>query len=101
MLVIVPMESDLPAQIDDSQPFQSKQVMFQEEEEEIDDPRYYYQPPQPMYIPQPPPAFQQTQKKGDIFSDLERIHWIIFFCGIVLAFFMGTSISTPIIIRST
>jgi hypothetical protein len=104
------MESDLPIPIDDSLPFiqnQKKEVSFREEEEdEEEEPRYYYAPQhqQPMYIPQmhaPPPQPQQFQKSGDIFSDLDRIHWIIFFACIVLAFFMGKSISTPIIIRST
>ena len=98
------MESDLPTPIDDSLPF-NKKVSFQEQqvyEEEDEDPRYFQPPPQWMY---PPPQQQQQQpqpqKSGDIFSELERIHWIIFFTCIVLAFFMGKSISTPIIIRSS
>jgi len=99
------MESDLPTPIDDSLPF-NKKVSFQEQrdydedEEEDENPRYFQPPPQWMYPP-PPPQQQQPQKSRDIFSELERIHWIIFFACIVLAFFMGKSISTPIIIRSS
>ena len=91
------MESDLPVPIDDSVTYQRPPIE-EEEPEEIysrrEEPRYYYQPPPPMY------AVPQTQKK-DIFSELERIHWIIFIATVLLAFFMGKSISTPIILRSS
>jgi hypothetical protein len=91
------MESDLPVPIDDSVTYQRPPIE-EEEPEEIysrrEEPRYYYQPPPPMY------AVPQNQKK-DIFSELERIHWIIFIATVLLAFFMGKSISTPIILRSS
>ena len=93
------MEPDFPAQIDDSLPFEKQQPVHQEREE-------YYEPPQPQYfspptqwMQQPPPV--QEQKKGDIFSDLERIHWIIFVSAILLAFFIGKSMSTPVILRAS
>jgi hypothetical protein len=92
------MESDLPVPIDDSVTYQRPPIEEEEEPEEIysrrEEPRYYYQPPPPMY------AVPQNQKK-DIFSELERIHWIIFIATVLLAFFMGKSISTPIILRSS
>ena len=94
------MESDLPVPIDDSVTYQRPPSPTEEEEpEEIysrreEVPRYYYQQPPPMY------AVPQNQKK-DIFSELERIHWIIFIATVLLAFFMGKSISTPIILRSS
>jgi hypothetical protein len=105
----LPMESDLPVPIDDSlnyastkkPPIHDVQMQHDEEEEEYEEPRYYYPPPpQPQYM-MPPPQPQQTQKKTDIFSELDRIHWIIFIATVLLAFFMGKSISTPIIIRSS
>ena len=87
------MESELPSRIDDSLPFQ--------EEEPREDVRYFREPePQRFYYPPPPTPQIQTQKKGDIFSELGRTHWIIFIAIVVLAFFMGKSISTPIIIKS-
>ena len=89
------MESDLPVPIDDSVTYQRPPIE-EEEPEEIysrrEEPRYYYQ--QPLY------TVPQNQKK-DIFSELERIHWIIFIATVLLAFFMGKSISTPIILRSS
>jgi hypothetical protein len=96
------MESDLPVPIDDSVTYQRPPSTIEEEEpEEVysrreEVPRYYYQqpPPPPMYM------MPQNQKK-DIFSELERIHWIIFIATVMLAFFMGKSISTPIILRSS
>ena len=105
------MESDLPVPIDDSlnymntkkPPVHDMQQQREEEEyeEEVEQPRYYYPPPpqQQQYMI-PPPQQQQTQKKTDIFSELDRIHWIIFIATVLLAFFMGKSISTPIIIKS-
>lgn len=102
------MESDLPVPIDDSITYKHS-IQEEEEDEEPEEiysrqeePRYYYQPqPPPVYMmpPQPPPV-QQNQKK-DIFSELDRIHWIIFVATVLLAFFMGKSISTPIILRSS
>jgi hypothetical protein len=101
------MESDLPVPIDDSITYKhSIQEEEDEEPEEIysrqEEPRYYYQPqPPPVYMmPPQPPSVQQNQKK-DIFSELDRIHWIIFVATVLLAFFMGKSISTPIILRSS
>lgn len=99
--VVLIMESDFPTQIDDSLPFEKQQQPVHQEREE------YYEPPQPQYfapppqwMQQPPPPVQE-QKKGDIFSDLERIHWIIFVSAILLAFFIGKSMSTPVILRAT
>ena len=99
------MESDLPVPIDDSLTYTNTKkppihdMQHDEEEEEYEEPRYYYPPPQQQYMMAPPPT-PQTQKKTDIFSELDRIHWIIFIATVLLAFFMGKSISTPIIIRS-
>ena len=110
------METDmfLPPPIDDSlnhqPPLQRldeeipprKQVSFQMDEE----PRHYYEPPhqqqqqyyyEPVQQYQPPPV--QVQKKSDIFADLERSHWVILACAMLLAFFMGKSM-TPVIIRN-
>jgi hypothetical protein len=95
------MESDLPVPIDDSITYKRSPIEEVEEpiEQEEDVPRYYYPRPQPpMYMMQPPP--QQDQKK-DIFSELDRIHWVIFIATVLLAFFMGKSIATPIILRSS
>lgn len=112
------METDmfLPPPIDDSlnhqQPLQRldeeipprKQVSFQMDEEPVMRQQQYYEPPQQYYYEpvqqyQPPPQVQ-VQKKSDIFSDLERSHWIILACAMLLAFFMGKSM-TPVIIRNT
>lgn len=93
------MESDLPVPIDDSVTYQRPPSVHQEEPEEVYGGRqeyYYQQPPPPVYMMPP----QQPQKK-DIFSELDRIHWIIFVATVLLAFFMGKSISTPIILRSS
>ena len=99
------MESDLdlPAPIDDSISHIQQQHRHQHppsvEQDEAD---HYYAEQQ--YMQQM--AYQQQaqqpqiQKKEDIFSEFKRIHWIILISAIVLAFFMGKSISTPIIIRS-
>jgi hypothetical protein len=89
------MESDLPTPIDDSRPFISKSHDEEMEEDEIPRQQYYY-------TPQPPTVeyFQPQKKAGDIFAELDRIHWIIFLASVLLAFFMGKSISTPIIIKS-
>jgi hypothetical protein len=95
------METDLPVPIDDSLSYQQRPPSMHEEEPEYkqeEEPQYYYPPP-PVYM-MPPPQPQQPQKK-DIFSELERIHWIIFVATVLLAFFMGKSISTPIILRSS
>jgi hypothetical protein len=97
------MESDLPVPIDDSITYQQRPPSSHEEErEEVygrqEEQQYYYQrPPPPVYMV---PPVQQPQKK-DIFSELDRIHWIIFIATVLLAFFMGKSISTPIILRSS
>jgi hypothetical protein len=96
------MEADLPVPIDDSLPFQPQP----QHREEIEPEPQFYREPEPMYYYRPPPTpsqhqFEQTQKKGDIFAELGKTHWIIFISAILLAFFMGKSISTPIIIRST
>ena len=91
------MEPDFPSPIDDSiAPVQrEREVVFEEEQREEPEPRYYYAPhPPQMQIPQP-------QKKIDVFSELDRIHWIIFVSVVLLAFFIGKSISTPVIIRSS
>lgn len=114
------METDmfLPPPIDDSlnhqqQPLQRldeeipprKQVSFQMDEEPVMRQPQYYEPPQqyyyepvPQYHQQLPPV--QEQKKTDIFSELDRTHWIILACAMLLAFFMGKSM-TPVIIRNT
>jgi len=100
------MEVDLPVPIDDSLPFQPQMQQHEEIEQEPQQQRFYREP-EPMYYyrppptPQPQPQFEQTQKTGDIFSQLGKTHWIILISVILLAFFMGKSISTPIIIRST
>lgn len=58
-------------------------------------------PPQqvePMYVPymyQPPP----TPEKRDIFSDLEKTHYIIFFIVFILGFFMGKTMQ-PVIVKN-
>ena len=104
------MEIDLPVPINDSLPLPTQwveppsdqeiqepppqQMYYQHEQCEQNEPRYYLHPP-------PPPTQQpQIQKKFDIFSELDRTHWIIIIACILLAFFMGKSIATPIIIRS-
>jgi hypothetical protein len=93
------MESDLPVPIDDSITYQRPPSIRQEEEhEEVYRQEYYYPPPQPPVYMMPPA--QQSQKK-DIFSELERIHWIIFVATVLLAFFIGKSMSTPVILRSS
>ena len=101
------MESDLdlPAPIDDSISHIQQQHIHQhppsvdqEESDHYNAEQYEYmqrQQQQMAYQQQ-----QQIQKKEDIFSEFKRIHWIILISAIVLAFFMGKSISTPIIIRS-
>jgi len=83
------MESDFPQPIDDSLPFEKP--VRQEIEEEPYQPQYY----QPQWA-QPPPV-----QKKDIFSELDRIHWIIFVAAILLAFFIGKSMSTPVILRTS
>jgi hypothetical protein len=91
------MESELPIPIDDSIPFPSHQT------EEVEQPRFYREP-EPMYYYNPPPQLppiEQNLKKVDIFSELGKTHWILFISAVLLAFFMGKSIATPIIIRST
>ena len=80
------MESDFPQPIDDSLPFEKS--VRQEIEEEPYQPQYY----QPQWVP-------PVQKK-DIFSELDRIHWIIFVAAILLAFFIGKSMSTSVILRT-
>jgi hypothetical protein len=93
------MEIDLPAPIDDSVPLSSQQQNPWNEppqQEEQEPPRYYQEPV--YYMQQPPP---QPQKKFDIFSELDRTHWIIIISLVLLAFFIGKSIATPIIIRAT
>lgn len=92
------MEIDLPVPIDDSLPQQNQWVEPPSEEEITPEPQQYYHTPEPRYyIQQPPP---QIQKKFDIFSELDRTHWIIIIACVLLAFFMGKSIATPIIIRA-
>ena len=97
------MEIDLPVPIDDSIPQQNQWIEPPSEEEITPEPRYhqeppqYYQPEPRYYVQQQPP---QIQKKFDIFSELDRTHWIIIIACILLAFFMGKSIATPIIIRA-
>ena len=91
------MEADLPVPIDDSLPFTSDH-----QQDEPEPQQHFYREPEPRYYYHPPqPQFEQTQKKVDIFSELGKTHWIIFISAVLLAFFMGKSISTPIIIRST
>jgi len=90
------MESDLPIPIDDSIPFTS----HQHEEVEQDKPRFYREP-EPVYYYRPPAPQLEQVKKKDVFSELGKTHWILFISAVLLAFFMGKSISTPIIIRST
>jgi hypothetical protein len=92
------MESDLPVPIDDSLPFVQQEIQPESETSQ----RYYHQQqPEPRYYYEPmiPPQVEQVQKK-DIFSELNRTHWIIIISAILLAFFMGKSIATPIILRS-
>ena len=62
-----------------------------------EEPRYYITPQyqQPPPTPQP----QVIVEKRDIFADLERTHWIVFICMIMLAFFLGKSM-TPVIIKN-
>lgn len=97
------MEIDLPVPIDDSIPQQNQWIEPPSEEEITPEPHYhqepqqYYQPEPRYYVQQQPP---QIQKKIDIFSELDRTHWIIIIACILLAFFMGKSIATPIIIRA-
>lgn len=86
-------ESDLPIPIDDSITHETR---HQEEEEEHPRHQQYYYPPQPQIV-----YTEQPQKNGDIFSKLDRIHWIILIAVVLLAFFMGKSIATPIIIKSS
>lgn len=53
---------------------------------------------EPMYIPymyQQPP----TPEKRDIFSDLEKTHYIIFFIVFILGFFMGKTMQ-PVIVKN-
>jgi hypothetical protein len=85
------MESDFPQPIDDSLPFEKPVRQEIEIEEEQYQPQYY----QHQWIPPPPPV-----QKKDIFSELDRIHWIIFVAAILLAFFIGKSMSTPVILRT-
>ena len=93
------MEIDLPVPIDDSIS-QPQQLTEQEEEPYYPQQpeQYYQQQPEPRYYIQPQET--QTRKKFDIFSDLDKTHWIIIIACILLAFFMGKSIATPIIIRA-
>lgn len=97
------MEIDLPVPIDDSisQPQQQQWTTDKQQREEEPEPVYYQQQPEPRYYiqPQEPPP-PQIRKKFDIFSELDKTHWIIIIACILLAFFMGKSISTPIIIRA-
>ena len=94
------MESDLPVPIDDSMTYQRPPSVHQEEQTgEVYGGRqeyYYQQPPLP-----PPPVYMMQPQKKDIFSELDRIHWVIFIATVLLAFFMGKSIATPIILRSS
>ena len=103
------MEIDLPVPIDDSlplppppKPHQTQWLEPPDNEQELPPEPQYYQPEPRYYIQQqpPPPPPPQIQKKFDIFSDLDRTHWIIIIACILLAFFMGKSIATPIIIRA-
>ena len=97
------MEIDLPVPIDDSIS-QPPQLTEQEEPEPMyyhqqqEEPVYYQQQPEPRYYIQPQET--QSRKKFDIFSELDKTHWIIIIACILLAFFMGKSIATPIIIRA-
>ena len=91
------MDADLPIPIDDSLPFSPQQ---HEEKEQEHQPRFYREPEQMYYYRPPTPQLEQVQKK-DVFSELGKTHWILFISAVLLAFFMGKSISTPIIIRST
>ena len=93
------MESELPVPIDDSRSVMSERPYYNQQIPQ-DDPSDQQYEPQPRYYIQPPPL-QQKQKKFDIFSELDKIHWIIIISAILLAFFMGKSISTPIIIRAS
>jgi len=95
------MEIDLPAPIDDSVPLSSQQQnpWIEPPPQQEEEPRYYQQ--EPVYYMQQPPPQQQPQKKIDIFSELDRTHWIIIISLVLLAFFIGKSIATPIIIRAT
>lgn len=71
----------------------------------FEEPRYYITPQypqqqQPVYTPPPPPSVVEVPRKtGDIFTDLERTHWIVFACVVLLAFFLGKSM-TPVIIKN-
>jgi hypothetical protein len=93
------MEIDLPVPIDDSLPLPQQQQWVEPPRSVTPEPMYYQQEQQePRYYLQPPPP--QTRKKFDIFSELDKTHWIIIIAAILLAFFMGKSIATPIIIRA-
>ena len=99
------MEIDLPVPIDDSIPQQNQWIEPPSEEEITLEPQQYYQPePQQYYQPEPryyiQPQEPHIRKKFDIFSELDKTHWIIIIAAILLAFFMGKSIATPIIIRA-
>jgi hypothetical protein len=93
------METDLPVPIDDSLPYHEQPLEREQSQYYQEEPQYYrqYNPPPP---PPPPTPQEQPQKKFDIFSELDRTHWIVIISCILLAFFMGKSIATPIIIRS-
>jgi hypothetical protein len=103
------MEIDLPVPIDDS--ISQPQQLWTDKQEEPEPVYYHQQQPQqqeePVYYQQQPesryyiqPQETQTRKKFDIFSELDKTHGIIIIACILLAFFMGKSIATPIIIRS-
>ena len=92
------MEIDLPVPIDDSISQPQQQWTTEKQELEPEPEQLYYQQPEPRYYIQPQEP--QTRKKFDIFSDLDKTHWIIIIACILLAFFMGKSIATPIIIRA-
>ena len=99
------MEIDLlPVPIDDSISLppttQQNQWSDQPDKEITPEPQYYEPEPRYYIQQQQQPPLPQIQKKFDIFSDLDRTHWVIIIACILLAFFMGKSIATPIIIRA-
>jgi hypothetical protein len=89
---------DFPKPIDDSLPFNKH--MEREREPEPEHVRYYEPPPQVQYY-EPPPQVQyfEPKKSGDILSELKSFHWIIIIAIVLVAFFIGKSMSTPVILK--
>jgi hypothetical protein len=81
---------DFPKPIDDSLPFKPM---------ESEHARYYEQPQaQVQYYEQP--QYLEPKKPGDILSELKSFHWLIIIAIVLLAFFIGKSMSTPVILKT-